>query len=94
MKKVLVVCDIQKDYVSGSMANENAKETVEAIKKKIAEFKGEVLYLMDTRKRDYLDTQEGIMNPTLHCIEDTEGWEVCDELQEEVYGSMDECSGG
>lgn len=36
----------------------------------------------DTHYRDYLDTPEGKMLPIEHCIKDSEGWKIADELNE------------
>ena len=74
---ILVVVDCQNDFITGSLANIEAQRKVPNIVKKIHEFKGDAIYVtLDTHYSDYLETREGKMLPVVHCIENTEGWEV------------------
>jgi nicotinamidase-related amidase len=89
MKKVLVVIDMQKDFVDGALRNEEAIAIVPYVKKKILDAKenGEtILFTMDTHGEDYMDTEEGKNLPVPHCIRGSEGWQILKELEPEVYG--------
>lgn len=82
MKNILIVVDMQKDFIYGSLGNEQTKEIVPAVVKKMNEFQGEILFTKDTHEINYLKTQEGKNLPVEHCITHTEGWELIDELNE------------
>lgn len=74
---VLVVVDCQNDFITGSLANTEAQRKVPNIVKKIRGFKGDAIYVtLDTHYSDYLETKEGKALPVVHCIENTEGWEL------------------
>ena len=81
--KTLIVIDMQNDFVTGALANPEAQKIIPFIKEKIAEFRkeGRVIYTKDTHFENYLNTLEGKHLPVPHCIKDTEGWEIVDELK-------------
>lgn len=81
MSKVLIVVDMQNDFVYGCLGTEEARKIVPKVVKKIREFDGKILYTMDTHGEDYLKTQEGRNLPVEHCIIETEGWEVINEIK-------------
>lgn len=81
MQKVLLVIDMQKDFIDGSLGTKEAVAVVPAVKKKIEAFQGTVLFTQDTHFADYMETQEGKNLPVPHCVEGTEGWQICKELQ-------------
>lgn len=81
MKKILVVVDMQKDFTYGALRNEDAIAIIPAVKEKIESFKGDVIFTLDTHTSDYLSTQEGKKLPVIHCVENTDGWELVDELK-------------
>ena len=81
MKKVLIVVDMQNDFIHGALGSADAKGIVENVKKKIESFDGTVIFTQDTHGRDYMSTQEGKKLPVSHCIEGTDGWEICSELK-------------
>lgn len=74
--KFLIVVDMQKDFIDGSLANPAAQEIVEPLAEYIKNFGGFILFTQDTHKNDYLETYEGKHLPVEHCIEFTEGWVV------------------
>lgn len=85
MKKILVLVDVQNDFIDGSLRNEDAIKTVPNIVDYINKFDGDVIYATkDTHHDDYLDTPEGKKLPVIHCIENTEGWQI----NSEVYGAL------
>lgn len=73
--RYLVVVDMQKDFIDGSLGTEEARGIVEKVKEKILSYPKEMVYAtLDTHGEDYLSTQEGKMLPVPHCIKGTEGW--------------------
>ena len=95
--KYLIVVDMQNDFVSGSLGSEAAEKTVSGILDKVKGFDGKIIFTRDTHFDDYLQTQEGKNLPVSHCIKDTDGWQIVDELSEyaetvvdkAAFGSMD-----
>lgn len=86
-EKVLIVVDMQKDFVDGVLGTKEAKAIVPAVIEKIKGFDGTVIYTRDTHKQNYMETQEGKKLPVVHCIENTDGWkliEPLDKLQKEA----------
>ena len=76
-RKVLAVIDVQNDFITGSLRNEEAIKKVPNIVKKIRNFKGDaIFYTMDTHSENYLSTKEGEKLPVVHCVKGTEGWEI------------------
>lgn len=80
MQNVLIVVDMQNDFVTGSLGTKEAAAIVPHVKKKIEEFDGCVLFTRDTHETWYLETQEGKNLPMAHCIRGTEGWQIVPEL--------------
>ncbi|SHI88705.1 cysteine hydrolase family protein [Desulfosporosinus lacus] len=103
MKKILVVVDYQKDFVSGSLGFEKAISLETRIRHKIKQYKqngDEVVFTFDTHNDNYLQTQEGKNLPILHCVRNTEGWnlygkvaELCDKTSKRfekiTFGSLE-----
>ena len=80
-EKILIVVDMQKDFVNGSLGSKDAEAIVPAVVKKAETFDGEVIFTKDTHFENYMDTQEGHFLPVPHCIEETKGWEIADGLE-------------
>lgn len=80
MQKVLVVVDMQNDFIDGALGTKEAVAIVPKVKEKIENFEGTVLFTRDTHFENYMDTQEGQNLPVPHCIKDTEGWQIRAEL--------------
>ena len=81
-KEVLVVVDMQKDFIDGSLGTKEAEAIVENVAEKIRSFEGEVIFTRDTHEEDYLQTQEGRKLPVPHCIRGSEGWKIDGRLEE------------
>ena len=82
MKKILVVVDMQNDFISGVLGTPEAKSIVPKVKEFIDNYDGDIVYTQDTHyENNYLETQEGKNLPIKHCIKYTEGWEICKELE-------------
>ena len=78
--KILVVVDMQKDFIDGALGTPEALQIVPYVKEKIQNFDGKVLFTRDTHFSDYMDTQEGKNLPVLHCVKGTPGWNIHPEL--------------
>lgn len=80
MKKLLIVVDMQNDFISGALANPEAQKIVEPMTKFLNDWDGDICFTEDTHGKDYLSTPEGLKLPVPHCIEGTEGQEVNNDL--------------
>ena len=86
MKNYLVVVDLQKDFVDGSLGTAEAVSIIPAVVDRIRSFEGEIFVTFDTHYEDYLDTAEGRKLPVPHCIRGTEGWELDRRVGEALQG--------
>ena len=94
MKKILVVVDVQNDFIDGSLRNEEAMKIVPNIVKKINSFKGDnILVTRDTHDEFYLDTIEGKHLPVKHCLNGTGGWYLNAEIAAALHAKelREEC---
>ena len=102
MRKILVVVDMQKDFIDGALGFDGAEKVIPGIAAKIKEFEeagDEVVYTLDTHFENYMETREGKNLPGPHCIKGSDGWGLCDELKDlltdkkvfekPTFGSMD-----
>lgn len=86
---ILVVVDMQNDFVSGALGTAEARAVVPRVAARVADGAGrgeEILFTRDTHGPDYLDTQEGRKLPVPHCVRGTEGWEIIPQLAEYTVG--------
>ena len=81
MKKILIVVDMQKDFVDGALGTKEAVAIVDAVVEKVKNFDGEVIFTRDTHFENYMETQEGKNLPVPHCIRGTKGWELNPEIE-------------
>ena len=81
MKRFLVVVDMQKDFVDGSLGTKEAMAIVPAVKEKVQSFEGDIFVTYDTHFEDYLETAEGKNLPVPHCIYETPGWQLTEALE-------------
>ena len=81
MQDILIVVDMQNDFIDGALGTPEAVAIVPAAAEKIRSFPGTVLFTRDTHTPDYLNTQEGRNLPVVHCVKGTPGWELRPELQ-------------
>ena len=92
MKKLLIVVDMQNDFVDGSLGTKEAEGIVAHVKAKVEQYqeqKDTVIFTRDTHTEAYLDTQEGKKLPVVHCVKGTKGWEIIDCLQPYVQTVFD-----
>lgn len=81
MKKILVVVDMQNDFIDGALGTAEAKKIVNRVIDKIHNYAGDCIYATrDTHGENYLETSEGKYLPVKHCIKGTEGWEIRKEV--------------
>jgi len=92
--KVLVVVDMQNDFIKGSLGSCDAQAILGNVVKLVKDFDGKVIFTRDTHYDDYLTTQEGKKLPVEHCIKDTDGWQICDELKPYVKDVVDKVTFG
>lgn len=86
---VLIVVDMQNDFVGGALGTQAAVEIVPHVVGRVVDGinRGEtIIFTRDTHGPDYLDTQEGKKLPVPHCIRGTEGWALIDQLQADALG--------
>ena len=95
MKKVLVVVDMQNDFITGVLGTEEAKAITPNVAQYIRDHADKdtvLLFTRDTHDADYLNTQEGKKLPIPHCLKDTYGWELAPEMEEVIYDTRDKYS--
>ena len=88
MQKVLIVVDMQNDFIDGALGTGEARDIVPKVRAKIAGFDGPVIYTRDTHKADYLETQEGRKPPVPYCIQGSQGWQIRPELYSACPGDV------
>ena len=87
MKNVLVVVDMQNDFIDGSLGSKDAEATVEAVIREIeSDCYDFVALTRDRHNTNYLETLEGKNLPVEHCIVDTEGFKI----RKEIYDAVEE----
>ena len=89
MNKILIVVDMQNDFVSGSLGTAEARDIVTKVRAKLDSFDGDVIFTRDTHNEEYLKTNEGKHLPVEHCIKGSRGWEIIDELKPYVKKVID-----
>ena len=80
MTKILVVVDMQNDFIDGALGSPEAVAIVPYVRELMEQFDGKVLFTSDTHAENYMDSQEGRNLPVPHCIRGTEGWQIRKEL--------------
>ena len=87
---LLIVVDMQNDFINGSLGTKEAQAIVPAVKARILEAmedRWQVIFTKDTHSIDYLKTQEGKNLPIKHCLRGSDGWQLHPELQDLSIGS-------
>ena len=87
--KILVVIDMQNDFITGALGSADKQAIVPAVKARVSDYlcnsDTKVIFTRDTHDPDtYADTIEGKKLPVSHCYKNTYGWEIIPELQEEI----------
>lgn len=74
---------MQNDFCTGALKNDDAVAVIPFIKAQIENARkngAKIIYTRDTHGSDYMETGEGKHLPVPHCIRDTKGWEIVDDL--------------
>ena len=80
MQDILMVIDMQNDFIDGALGTPEAVKIVPYVEEKIKSFNGKVFFTRDTHFENYMKTQEGKNLPVPHCIKGTDGWQIRTEL--------------
>lgn len=100
--KVLIVVDMQNDFIDGALGTQEAVEIIDGLCDKIRTWDGDLIVTQDTHRDDYLTTAEGKMLPIPHCIDGTHGHLLnakieravsdfkfhCLKVQKDAFGSL------
>lgn len=89
MPKLLIVVDMQRDFVDGALGTPEAQAILPRVVNKIRAYQAagdSIVLTMDTHPAHYLETQEGRHLPVTHCVKDTEGWQLHPAIAEAVAG--------
>lgn len=73
---VLLVIDLQNDFVDGALGNKGNDKIVKPIESLVENFNGEVIFTRDTHDENYLESLEGSHLPVKHCIKNSKGWQI------------------
>ena len=80
MKRILIVVDMQTDFVDGALGTAEAVAILENVTAKIKAYAhdpdGVILVTYDTHAENYMETSEGKHLPVPHCVKGTAGWEL------------------
>ena len=87
MQNILLVIDMQNDFIDGALGTKEAVAIVPAVKAKIENFDGTVLFTRDTHETCYMETQEGKYLPVPHCIKGSEGWKIRSDIAALLEGA-------
>lgn len=82
MKRILVVVDMQKDFVDGALGTKEAVGILDNAVRKISEHQGDIFVTYDTHFENYMETSEGKKLPVPHCIKGTDGWKLDEKIQD------------
>ena len=81
MRKILLVIDMQTDFVDGALGSAEAVSIIPSVLREIGKYdKSDIIATRDTHPENYMNTREGRYLPVPHCIKDTEGWQIVPEL--------------
>ena len=85
MRKILVIIDMQNDFITGALGSEEAQKILPSVLQYAQNFSGEILFTKDTHQPNYLESREGKKLPIVHCVEKTLGWESVSYTHLDVY---------
>lgn len=95
MRKLLIIVDMQNDFIDGALANEEAQKIVTPMANLIKKWDGDIVFTRDTHGYEYMDTQEGKYLPVPHCTYLTDGWLInnllitCVSTNDKCYSFVD-----
>lgn len=89
MKRILVVVDMQYDFTVGRLGNKECRSVIDKVVDVINNRDYEYIILTkDTHQSNYLDTQEGRKLPVIHCVENTPGWMIHEDVYKAVQSRL------
>lgn len=89
MRKVLLVIDMQNDFITGALGTKEAQAVVDCVVSKINNYNINNIYVTrDTHFDNYLETNEGRHLPVVHCVKNTEGWQLNESIANAVKGAV------
>ena len=86
MKDILIIVDMQTDFIDGSLGSAEAVDIIPNAVKRIREWQGDIIVTLDTHSADYLETAEGKKLPVPHCIKGTKGWALHPLIEDSLSG--------
>ena len=81
MQNILLVIDMQNDFMDGALGSPAAQAIVPYVVERVKNFEGTVLFTRDTHRENYANTQEGRNLPVVHCLRGTHGWQLHPNLE-------------
>lgn len=98
MKHILIVVDMQKDFVDGALGTKEAQTIAPRVARKIRYHDGPIFVTYDTHFDAYMNSNEGSHLPVPHCIKGTEGWaldsRITDALEGKAYVPVEKVTFG
>lgn len=89
MRKILLVIDMQNDFIDGALGTPEAAAVVDHVVEEIRKYPSrDIIATRDTHSENYLNTQEGKNLPVSHCIKGTQGWELHPRIAEALEGAV------
>lgn len=82
MKKALIIVDVQKDFVDGSLGTKEALDIIDPVIDEINKGYDKIFVTLDTHEKDYRNTLEGKYLPVEHCVKGTDGWKLNHKVEE------------
>lgn len=101
MHNILIVVDVQNDFVDGSLGTKEAVSIIPNVCSKIKNFEGDIYVTKDTHFDNYLNTSEGKKLPVEHCVKERDGWQLneyveralsdkeCTIIEKNSFGSLE-----
>lgn len=86
MERILIVVDMQNDFVDGALGTKEAAAAVDGVVAKIKACSGRIIATLDTHQQNYLETAEGKKLPVPHCIKMTQGWQLNEKVRQALSG--------
>lgn len=84
-KELLLVVDMQNDFIDGDLGTKEAQDVVQRVASKISNWGGDIICTLDTHGKDYMKTKEGRALPIPHCIEGTNGHKLNEDVREALF---------
>lgn len=89
MEKILVVIDMQNDFIDGALGTAEAVNIVDNVANKIKEYSINNVYATrDTHSENYMETNEGKNLPVIHCVRGTKGWQLNEKIETALKGAV------